>query len=345
MKKVLAVFCLVAVLLLGAAAAVGEGSITVFNWYDYIDENLMYEFTDETGIDVTYVNFTTNEEMFVKLSSGAADYDLIFPSDYIIERMIKQDMIAEINFDNIPNANGILEWLQKPAYDPEGKFSVPYMWGTVGILYNETMVEEPIDSWTQLFSEKYQNNVFMMDSIRDTLGVTLKMQGYSMNTRDEAQLNEAKDLLIEQKEKGIVKAYQVDETKDKMISGEAALALIYSGDAVYSMAENPDLNYVVPKEGSNVWIDAMVIPKNAKNQEGAEKLIDFLCRPDVARRNMEYIGYSSPIVQVVEEMTEEEKANPALNPSQETVENCEFFSDIMDDIALYDGIWLQVRGS
>ena len=345
MKKVLIIVCLLAALLLGATAAVGEGSITVFNWYDYIDENLIYEFTDETGIDVTYANFTTNEEMFVKMSAGAADYDLIFPSDYIIERLIKQDMIAEINFDNIPNASGTLQWLQKPAYDPEGKFSVPYMWGTVGILYNETMVDEPIDSWTQLFSEKYKNNVFMMDSIRDTLGVTLKMQGYSMNTRDEAQLNEVKDLLIEQKEKGIVKAYQVDETKDKMISGEAALALIYSGDAVYSMAENSDLKYVVPKEGSNVWIDAMVIPKNAKNPEGAEKFIDFLCRPDVARRNMEYIGYSSPIVQVVDEMTEEEKANPALNPSQETVENCEFFSDIMDDIALYDGIWLQVRGS
>lgn len=345
MKKLVCGLSMVLVLVLMAGTALAADSITVFNCYDYIDENLLYEFTDETGIDVQYVNYTTNEEMYVKLMAGATSYDVIFPSDYMIERMVKQDLLAELNFENIPNADGIMDWLKDPSYDEGSAHSVPYMWGTLGIIYNPAMVEEPIDSWEQMFSDTYKNNVIMMDSIRDTLGVTLKMLGYSMNTRDEAQLEEAKQKLIDQKQRGIVKAYYLDETKDKMIAGEAAMAMIYSGDAMYAMSENPDLVYVVPKEGSNVWIDCMVVPRTSQKQEQAEQFINYLCRPDVAARNVEWIGYCTPIQQVVDEMSEEDKANTTLNPPQDVIDNCEFFSDILDVSEMYDEMWTEIRGA
>lgn len=318
-------------------------SITVFNWFDYIDESLILQFEEESGIDVKYANFTTNEEMYAKLTAGAGDYDVIFPSDYIIERMIAEDMLEPLDLSAMPNVANVMDWLQAPDYDPEGAYSVPYMWGTVGILYNTELVEGEISSWTSLFDPQYKKNVFMMDSIRDTLGITLKMLGFSMNTRDEAELAAAKDALLQQKLDGIVKGYLVDETKDKMISGEAALALMWSGDALYAIAENESLRYVVPEEGSNVWVDAMCIPKGSANKEAAQKFIDFLCRPEIARMNMEYIYYSTPIQQVVDEMDEEEAANETLNPTQDIIDRCEFFHDISADMAMYDRIWMEIR--
>ena len=331
-------------LLVVSVPALADGSITVFNWYDYIDESVIKDFEKETGIKVKYANFTTNEEMYAKIASGAGNYDVIFPSDYIIERMIREDGLEKLNLDNIPNVEGVVDWLKNPDYDPTGEYSVPYMWGTVGILYNTDLVEEDITSWTSMFDETYKKDVFMMDSIRDTLGVTLKMLGYSLNSKEPDQMEAAKNALIEQKQKGIVKGYLVDETKDKMISGEAALALMWSGDALYAMAEAEELAYVVPEEGSNVWADGMCIPKGCQNKEGAEAFINFLCRPDIARRNMEYIYYSTPIQAVVDEMDEEEKNNLTLNPTPDIIDRCEFFHDISEDMALYTDIWNAIRG-
>lgn len=342
MKKTVLAVLLVLVMVLPATAL--ADSITVFNWFDYIDENVISMFESETGIQVKYANFTTNEEMYAKLNSGAANYDVIFPSDYIIERMIREDGLAKLNFENMPNAQGLIEWMKKPDYDPTGEYSVAYMWGTVGILYNPELVEDEVTSWRALFDPANKKNVFMMDSIRDSIGVTLKMLGYSVNTREQTQLEEARDALIQQKADGIVKGYLVDETKDKMVAGEAGLALMWSGDALYSMSENEDLLYVVPEEGSNIWIDGMCIPASSQNKESAEKFIDFMCRPDVARMNMEYIYYSTPIQQVVDEMDDEERENEALNPPQDVIDRCEFFLDIAEDIGLYDEIWMQVRG-
>ena len=342
MKKLASVL-LALVLSLTCVGAFAEGSITVFNWFDYIDESVIDMFQEETGIEVSYVNFTTNEEMFSKLKKTSGMYDVIFPSDYIIERMIKDDMLAELDLAAMPNVAGLTDWLKTPDYDPEGKFSVAYMWGTVGILYNTEMVDGEIDSWAAMFDEKFSRNVFMMDSIRDTLGITLKMLGYSMNTRNQDELFAARDALIKQKADGIVKGYLVDETKDKMVSGEAALALMWSGDALYSIEENEALAYVVPKEGSNVWVDGMCIPKDSQNIEDAQKFIDFLCRPDIARMNMEYIYYSTPIQAVVDEMDEEERNNLTLNPTQDILDRCEFFNDIADDMSIYDQIWMEVR--
>jgi len=343
MKKLVAVLVMLVTLSI-SAPALAQGSITVFNWYDYIDESVISMFEQETGITVKYANFTTNEEMYAKLSSGAGDYDVIFPSDYIIERMAKEGMLEKLDMDKIPNATGLVDWLKKPAYDPDGAYSVPYMWGTVGLLYNTTMMPGAIDSWAPIFDPANQKSVFMLDSIRDSLGVALKYLGYSMNTKDQPALDAAKALLIKQKSDGIVKGYLVDEVKDKMVAGEAPMAVVWSGDALYAMSQSEDLQYVVPKEGSNVWVDGMCIPKGSKNKELAEQFINFLCRPDIAKMNMEYIYYSTPIQAVVDGMTDDEKNNQTLNPPQDVIDRCEFFHDISSDMAKYDQIWTEIRG-
>ena len=306
MKKVIAlalalVLCLSMLPLNNAFAA--QEVVNVYNWYDYMDETVFEIFEQETGIHVNKMYFTTNEDMMVQVRVSPGAYDLVFPSDYCVERMIAENMLAEINMDNIPNITNIDPNQLNADYDPENKYSVPFMWGTVGILYNTKLVDDPVDSWSILWNK-----------------------------------------LIEQKP--IVKAYYVDETKDKMVAGEAALAVVYSGDALYAMELNEDLDYAVPNEGSNVWIDPMVIPATAKNKENAEKLINFLCRPDIAKMNCEYIWYSSPNAAAIELMGEDYTENPTINPSQEVIDRCEFFHDIPDNfLTIYNSFWSQVKNA
>lgn len=344
MKKVVSAL-LVLWMLLAALPAMAAEEVNVFNWEDYISEEAIALFEQETGIKVNYMRFTTNEDMLVQVRADPTNYDVIFPSDYVIERLIAEDMLEELDLQNIPNAALTLDWLKEAAYDPGMKHSVPYMWGTVGILYNTKMVKEPITSWTAMWDPDYKDSVFMMDSIRDTMGITLKMLGYSMNTRDKDALEAVKDKLIEQKKAGIVKAYQVDETKDKMIAGEAAMGLMWSGDAAYAMGYNEDLAYVVPEEGSNVWVDAMCVPKGAKNKANAEKFIDFMSRPDIALMNFEEIWYCTPNQGAIDLIDEETKADETIFPTQETIDRCEFFFDISQDIQLYNRIWLAVKSA
>ncbi len=346
-KRLVSLLALALVLGLMVVSLSGCGekstTLTVFNWFDYIDEDVIKMFEQETGIKVNYTNFTTNEEMFAKLEKGSGSYDVIFPSDYIIERMIKEDMLAELDLSKMPNVANLVDWCKKPDYDPDCKYSVAYMWGTVGILYNTEKVDGEVTSWSSLFDPAYERSVFMLDSIRDSFCVGLKYLGYSLNTQEEEALSAVKELLLKQKEDGIVAGYLVDETKDKMIAGEAAMAVMWSGDALYAMEGNDKLAYVVPEEGSNVWIDGMCIPKSSKNQEAAMKFIDFMCRPDIAEKNQDYIYYSSPVQQVIDGYTDEEKAEEALNPSQEKLDKCEFFYDISDNMSLYDKIWMEIR--
>ena len=325
------------------AACADNKTLTVFNCFDYIDEEVLELFEQETGIKVTYVNYTGNEELYAKLKNSNGGYDVIFPSDYMIERMINEEMLEELDMSQIPNAQGLIDWCSSPDYDPENKYSVAYMWGKLGILYNEDYVDDEIDSWGVLFDEQYQRDVFMMDSIRDTFGLTLKYMGSSLNTHSEEELDKAKELLLAQKDSGVVAGYLLDETKDKMVAGEAALAVMYSGDAMYAIEENESLKYVVPKEGSNIWIDGMCVPKGCKNFDGAMQFINFMCRPDIAAMNQDYISYSSPIQEVVDNYTDEKKAQPAINPSDEVIERCEFFHDLADDIKLYDERWIEIR--
>ena len=345
MKKLLSVFLLLA-LLIAAVPASAEGVVNVYNWEDYIDPAAITLFEKETGIKVNYMCFTTVEDMIVQVEANPGAFDVCFPSDYIIERMIKKDMLAEINFDNVPNAVQTIDYLRNPDYDPEEKFSVPYMWGTVGVLYNKTMIPDPEKSWATMWNTKYQNQVFMLDSIRDSMGVTLKSLGYSMNTQEIPAIMAAKQKLIEQKKSGVVKAYQVDETKDKMVAGEAALALMWSGDAMYAIDLNEDLDYFIPEEGSNVWVDGAVIPKTAKNKENAEAFINFLCRPDIAQMNCEYICYSSPNKGAIELMGEEYTGNHVQNPDAALLEKCEFFHDIDSAfLSIYEAMWMEVKNT
>lgn len=273
----------------------GTNQVIVYNWGEYLDPEVITLFEKETGINVVYEEFETNEIMYPKVQSGAIAYDVVCPSDYMIQRMIENDLLAELNFDNIPNIKNIGQeyFKQSRQFDSENKYSVPYCWGTVGILYNKTMVDEPIDSWSVLWDEKYKDSILMQDSVRDAFAVALKYKGHSLNSTDLDELEEAKELLI--KQKPLVQAYVIDQVRDKMIGNEAAIGVIYSGEAIYTQLENPNLEYVIPKEGSNVWIDSWVIPKNAKHKENAEDFINFLCRPDIAKMNFDYIDRKSVV--------------------------------------------------
>lgn len=321
--------------------------LVVYNWGEYIDPEVLTMFEEETGIDIVYEEFETNEILYPKISSGAIAYDVICPSDYMIQRMIENGLLSEINFDNIPNLKNIgKQYLeQSRQFDPENKYSVPYCWGTVGILYNKMMVDEPVDSWSILWDPKYKDNILMQDSVRDAFGVTLKYLGYSLNSTDLDELTEAKNLLIEQKP--LVQAYVIDQVRDKMIGNEAALGVIYSGEAIYTQKENPNLEYVIPKEGSNIWIDSWVIPKNAEHKENAEKFINFLCRPDIALMNFEYITYSTPNEAARELIEDESIRNSEIAfPDLSKYDNLETFQYLGTEAdQVYGDLWNKVKSS
>lgn len=329
----------------GCSSGGENGKVVVYNWGDYIDPAVNDMFTKETGIKVVYSDYANNEEMYASVEPGNVKYDVLFPSDYMIEKMINKDMLQKIDFSQIPNYENIDEQFLNLPYDSNNEYSVPYMWGTVGIVYNKTMVEEPVDSWEILWDSKYKGQIFMYDSERDSIMVALKKLGYSMNTRDEKELEEAKQLLIEQAP--LVLAYVGDEGKNKMINGEAALMIAWAGDAMVMAAENPDLAYVLPKEGTNYFVDGVVIPKNAENVEQAYQYINFLCRPDIAKMNAEYIGYSTPISAARELLPDEIKNSEIAYPDETLLngELMEMFNDPSDIASLYSSIWTQVKAS
>ncbi|MBP3476622.1 MAG: ABC transporter substrate-binding protein [Lachnospiraceae bacterium] len=335
--------------LTGCGSSGGEnGEVIVYNWGEYIDPETIDMFEEETGIKVIYDEFETNETMYPKVESGAASYDVVCPSDYMISKMIENDMLAELNFDNMPNAKaniGEQYYEQSKGFDPDNKYSVPYCWGTVGILYNQTMVDEPITSWAQLWDEKYADNILMQDSVRDAFMVAEKLHGFSLNTVDPEELETAKNSLIEQKP--LVQAYVIDQVRDKMIGGEAAIGVIYSGEAIYTQRENPDLVYVIPEEGSNVWIDSWVVLKDAPNKENAEKFIDFMCRSDIAVKNFEYITYSTPNDAARELIEDEDIKNSEIAfPDLSQYDNLEVYVYLGEEgDALYNEMWKEVKSN
>ena len=349
MKKILfyLFLCTVAFgLMTGCSKDTGE-KVYVYNWGEYIDPDVIDTFEEETGIEVVYDEFEQNEEMYPKIKAGAVQYDVVCPSDYMIQKMREEGLLAEINFDNVPNIKNI-----DPAYlesskdfDPENKYSVPYCWGTVGILYNKTMVDGPIDSWGAIFDEKYSGNILMIDSVRDAFGIALSYLGYDLNSTDEAQLNEAKALLKEQYP--LVQAYVVDQVRDKMIGGEAAIGVIYSGEAIFTQRENPDLEYVVPNEGSNVWIDGWVIPKNCRDKENAEAFINYMCDAKIALKNFEYITYSTPNAAARDLITDEDIKNSKVAfPEQSVLDRCRTYRYLGEELeSLYNDKWNEVKSN
>ena len=346
-KKLALVLALILGLCALAAGCGGKDdavTLNVLNWGDYIDEELIARFTEETGIQINYQTMANNEEMLVKLQAPDCIYDLCFPSDYIIEKLIGQELLHPINKENIPNLKNIDPRFLDLSFDPGNTYSVPYMWGTVGILYNTTMVTEPVTSWNVLWDEQYAQQIYMYDSIRDTIGVTLIKLGKSINTRDEADIKAAEEALIAQKP--IVLAYLGDSIKESMINGDGALAVVYSGDAMWCMDEeegNPDLAYAVPEEGSNLWFDNIVIPKTSDHAAEAEAFINFLCEADVAKQNTEYIGYSTPNQAAMALLDESYTANLTYNPPQEILDKCEIFHDLGDFITVYNDAWNNIK--
>ena len=331
-----------------SSAALADGNVVnVFNWEEYIDEAVLDMFEEETGIHVNYIRFTTNEDMLVQVEANPGAFDVVFPSEYCVERLLSKGLLKELDLSRIPNFQYVLENLRDPSYDPGNAHSVPYMWGTLGVLYNPELVDEAdVNTWGVLFNEKYKGQVLMMDSLRDAMGIALKYLGYSMNSNSYPELRAAADLLIKQKQSGMVKAYGLDEFKDKMVAGEAALAVVYSGDAQYAIDLNENLKYVIPAEGSNVWTDTMVIPSSAKNVDNAYAFINFLCRPDIAAMNCLEIWYCSPNSGAIEIMGEEYTENDVLNPTDEEIARCEYFNDLDSAwLAIYNTLWQEVKSA
>lgn len=358
MKKLTALLLLCSLVLTSMGAVTGcskddSPKVYVYNWGEYIDPDVLDLFEEETGIKVVMDYFEQNEDMYPVIKTGSVKYDVVCPSDYMIEKMIGEGLLAKIDYSNVPNIKNIDASYLKSAedFDPGNQYSVPYCWGTLGILYNKTMIKEPIDSWGALFNKDfierngYAGDILMINSVRDAFAIALSYLGYSINSTDEAQLEEAKKLLQEQKP--LVDAYVVDQVRDKMIGGDNPIGVIYSGEAIFTQRENPDLEYVVPQEGSNVWIDGWVIPKNAPNKEYAEKWINFLCDPEIALKNFEYITYSTPN-KAARDLIEDEdiKNSPVAFPGTDVLARCSTYHYLGEDMdALYIQKWNEVKST
>ncbi len=319
-----------------------ENTLNICNWGEYIDLETIKMFEKESGINVNYNTVPTNEELYSKIRAGGVRYDIIFPSDYMISRMIDEKMLHKINYDNLPNFKYIDSQFINPPYDPTNEYSAPYQWGTVGIIYNKKMVKEKVDSWDILWNKKYKGQILMFDNSRDAIGIALKKMGESYNTSDEKQLKKAAKLL--KKQKPLVQAYVMDQIFNKMESNEAALAPYYAGDMLVMLETNPDLALAYPKEGSNLFVDAMCIPKACKNKEAAEKFIDFMLRPDIMAMNTMAVCYSSP-EKVARDLLPEALRNSRIAyPDEDFLdEKFETYLNLpYETRLLYDALWIEI---
>lgn len=327
----------------GNQASAGE--VNVCNWGDYIDQDTVDAFEEETGIKVNYSTYSDNESLYSLLKNGSTDYDVICPSDYMISRLIAEDMLEPINFDNVPNiANLDEEFRSGMTYDPEGAYSVPYLWGVVGIIYNTKLLDYTPTSWDVLWDEDLAGQILMFDNSRDAIGIALKRLGYSYNTTNPDEITQAVDLLIEQKP--LVQAYVMDQIFDKLEAGEAAVGPYYAGDAVVMMEENPDLNCVYPEEGSNYYVDAWCIPKGAANKENAEAFINYMCNTEVMAANATYDTYAPPSSAARELLDDDLRSNELLYAPDDVRQRCEIYSNLPQDILdLYDSEWIRLKAA
>jgi len=315
--------------------------INVFNWGEFIDMEVLRMFREETGITVRYETYATNEEMYQRVrTDGGAGFDVLFPSDYMIERMISQDMLVQLNWDNIPNREHIDDRFWYMPFDPNNLYSVPYMWGTFGIMYNTTMVDEPVYSWEILWNPEYRNQIFMYYASRDTMGAALRMLGFSLNSTNIDEINAARDRLIEQRP--LVRAFLGDAIKGMMIAGDGALATVFSGDAVWARQDNPDLNFIVPIEGTQIFLDSMVIPSTTTRQREAEMFINFMTRPDIAYLNTRYVMYSTTNATTYTMLPDYMRDCKIYWPPDDVFYRLEAFADLGDFKELFERAWTEV---
>lgn len=327
-------------------------SINVYNWGEYLADgsesgmlDVNKEFEELTGIKVNYTTYATNEEMYAKIKGGGADYDIIIPSDYMISRMIKEDMLAKIDYSQMPNTKHIMDNFRGLEYDVNDEYSVPYMWGTVGIIYDKDIVTEEEIGWDILWNEKYRGNILMFDNPRDAFAIAENMLGYSMNTESPEELRAAADKLKEQKP--LIQAYVMDQVFDKMGAKEAAVAPYYAGDAVTLMADYENLGFAIPKTGTNIFVDAVCIPKTSKNIEAAQMYINFLCEPDISLANCEAIGYSTPNAAAYDMLDDEIKNDGISYPDEEFQKSrCTTFINLSDEAnQLMQDLWTEMKSA
>ena len=324
-------------------------SVNVYNWGEYISDgsdgslDVNKTFEELTGIKVNYSTFASNEELYVKLKVGGIQYDVIIPSDYMIEKLIKENLVQKLNYNNIPAHTNIAKRFVKLPFDPTGEYSVAYTWGVTGIVYNRQLVsenEEEID-WKILFDKKYKGQILMYYNPRDAFGIAQAYLGYSLNTTNETELRECARILKEQKP--LVQSYVMDEIYDKMEAGEAALGVYYAGDSLSMMESNHDLNFVIPKKGANLFVDSICIPSSSGSPELGEMYINFLCEPEIALANIEYINYASPNDGAIAIMSSATRNNKIIYPDQVTLDNCEVYITLPDETnILMEDLWNEI---
>jgi len=342
---IIALCTLLTTILAGCGSSPGSaGEVNVYNWGEYIDTDVLKLFERETGIKVNYFEYQNNEEMYSLLRMGGTNVDLIIPSDYMIARLIDEDMLEELTFSNIPNYSLIDARYKNLEYDPQAKFSVAYMTGTVGLIYNTTLISDDITSWSALFDSRYSGQILMFDNPRDAFGIMHKYLGYSQNTTSEAEIREAFDLLVQQKP--LLQAYVMDQIFFKLESGEAAIGPYYAGDFLLMHEQNPALRFIRPVEGSNFFVDAMCIPKGANNKTNAELFINFMSRTDIALMNMEEIMYASANFEAAADFTGELEPweYEIMFASDAVLASCDVFTNLPANIlTLYDQLWVELK--
>lgn len=321
----------------------GNGSITVYNWGEYMDPDLLKQFEEETGIRVIYETFDSNEAMMAKIEQGGTSYDIAMPSEYMVEMMAEKKLLLPLDHAKLPNLKHIdADFLDLP-FDPNNRYSVPYFWGTLGIAYNPTLLDgQTFESWDDLWHPSLKQQIILVDSARETLGMSLNSLGYSLNSTEAGELQEAKEKL--EKLTPNVKAIIGDEVTQLMVNLEAAVAVTWSGQAADMMWENENIDYVVPKEGSNLWFDNMVIPKTATNVEGAHAFINFMLDPQAAAQNAEYVGYSTPNAAALELMDPDIAEDERFYPDESIRRQLEVYQNLgLEMLGLYNDLFLEFK--
>lgn len=323
-----------------SVADADDNVLNVYNWDDYIDDATIPEFEEKFGVNVHYDVYDSNETLLAKLQAGATGFDVIFPSDYMVEIMIQLELLEPLDLGKIPNVKHIDPRFLDQAFDPANRYSLPYTWGTAGIGYLSDNVTEPVESWGIMFDPKYSGKIVMLDDVRETLGAALKYLGYSLNSTDPDELQEAKELLLQQKP--LVKAYASAQAEYMLLSGDALLVHNWSGDIHRAALENPNIAYVVPKEGSSKFIDNCAIPKTAQNKELAHAFINFLLEPEVDARIHNHIRYMSPNTAALPYL-DESLRNTMQKMSPEIAEKLEYIQDLGQATRLWDKIWTEIK--
>lgn len=339
---ILILFCLAFYLQKSSSSGSQSDKLVIYNWGDYIDPELLTKFTKETGIEVQYETFDSNEAMYTKIKQGGTTYDIAVPSDYMIDKMIKENLLVKLDKSQISGLDNIGDEFLGLSFDPKNDYSIPYFWGTVGIVYNTTMVKQAPEHWKDLWREEYRNDIMLVDGAREIMGLGLNTLGYSLNTKNYERLEE-----VEQKLNSLtpnIKAIVGDEMKGYMIQGDAAIGVTFSGEASEMLSSNEDLRYVVPSEGSNLWFDNLVIPKTVKHKKEAYAFISFMMEPKNATQNAEYIGYATPNKAAKALLPDDIKNDKAFYPSEKTIANLEVYDNLGEKwLGIYNDLYLQFK--